>query len=829
MAFVDELPMDERALLTEIAREDDDARVRRAAVLKLMEPAALAAVAASDGDQSVRDAALQMLRDIALDAFEGVNDAESLAAVDALASFAPAKDVKALALIARTALREDVARRALGALLADPADTRSLGSIARHAVLEPIRMAAFDGLADPAEIIDVALTSEFKDTAVAAAERLSDRADLEQVAARGRNKSAVKRARGRLREMDELVAAAAALEAASLAVAAAVVVAAPVEPVMSAEDLALEEAARREADALAETERAEAEGARQRKQQDDEEAERVRAEAAAERAARDAEAHERDQKVRREALARVHHLLARVEPLAGMTDLTLKAGERGLRDARAALGALPPLPTKQDHDDVVQRVKAVVAALTPKVLELREAADWQRFANVGVQEQLCAKMEALTVPSLQSSVTSPEDIAKQVRELQQQWRAVADVPRPQGEVLWRRFKTAHDAAWATCEAHFAAEAAGRAANLVRKTELCTKAEALADSTNWIQTADEIKRLQAEWKTVGPVSRGREKTIWDRFRTACDRFFTRRQADLSERKKVWAANLAKKDALCVRVEALAESTDWDATAAEIKRLQAEWKTIGPVKKSRSEPIWQRFRTACDKFFARYAGRHDLAKAERVAAREALCVELEGLGTTHQSPVDSPESPVAPDAPADLALTVRGLRSRWLAEIAGRGVDREQAMALDARFRAAFAAVLARWPQAFAGSDLDPDANRKRMETLVRRMEGLAATVEGRRSGGDADAALSPTARMAMMLKDALAANTIGGKVDESSRLRAAAEEVGQAQASWTRIGPVQEEQRRALADRFARACRRISDRLKAQDSGLRPSGFSRPKP
>ena len=110
--------------------------------------------------------------------------------------------------------------------------------------------------------------------------------------------------------------------------------------------------------------------------------------------------------------------------------------------------------------------------------------------------------------------------------------AASDVPRPQGDVLWRRFKTAHDIVWARCEAYFAAEAQSRTENLARKIALCEQAEALADSTRWIQTAEEVKRLQAEWKAIGAVTRGQEKAVWDRFRSACDRFFTRRQADLA---------------------------------------------------------------------------------------------------------------------------------------------------------------------------------------------------------------------------------------------------------------------------------------------------------
>lgn len=899
MAFVQELPLDERELLAEVAREDADPRLRRAAVAKLMDPQTLAGVARDDADESVRAQANAMLRDIALEAFEGLAEAESLAAVDALT------DVKTLVVVARSAPREAVAERALGRVT----DLHTLGSIARHAGHESVRRAAFETLHDHAEILSVALNSEFRDPTVEAVGRITERAELEQIASRAKNKSAAKRARTIVREMDERAAAleAEAAEAAKMAAAEAAAEATPkpAEP----DPVEVERAARAEAERQAAAERARAEAAEQARARDEAAARRHEEQAAAERAraeaaedaarkatarrdarlaelaeeavraaaledlpaarrqfallrrewaslgagapgdpdvlarygeadaafaARDLAAHEEDQRARREALAKVQQFLARIEPLAARADLTLKAGERALRDVRAALGGIPPLPSKRDYEESVRRLKAVQSALMPKVQELRDVADWQRWANVGIQEQLCEKMEAL------ETVENPEEIATHVRELQEQWRQAADVPRAQGEALWRRFKAAHDAAWARCDAYFASQAEARAANLARKIALSERAEALADSTNWIQTADEIKKLQAEWKTIGQVTRGQEKAIWERFRAACDRFFTRRHADLAERKTVWAENLARKEALSAKVEALAESSDWDATAAEIKRLQNEWKTIGPVKKSRSEAMWQRFRGACDHFFTRYAQRHDVAKAERVAAREAICAELEALAAPFVSPqssvdqssadqpIDGPESatpapPSAIEAPADLMAQVRALRGRWQAELAARGVDRDRAMALDERFASAFTSVLARWPAVFGGTDLDPDANRKRMEALVHRMEELARSLGGSAPGG-ADAALSPTTRLAAMLKEALAANTIGGKVDDDSRFRAANEEARQAQASWMRIGPVPDAARRPLADRFQRALRRISD---AAGAPGRPGGAGRP--
>src|SRR4029453_7472488 len=129
-----------------------------------------------------------------------------------------------------------------------------------------------------------------------------------------------------------------------------------------------------------------------------------------------------------------------------------------------------------------------------------------------------------------------------------------------------------------------------------------------------------------------------------------------------RKAMWAENFVKKEALCLKVEALAESTEWEQTASVIRALQAEWKTVGPVKKSRSDAIWQRFRAACDAFFTRYAQRHEVARAERVAAREAICDELAAFaspsageasaGQAALASVKTEDATASAEAPADL---------------------------------------------------------------------------------------------------------------------------------------------------------------------------------
>ncbi len=937
LAFVSEIPLDDRDSIAAIACEDEDPRVRRAAVAKLMDPAVLGRIARDEPDEAVRGQAAAMLRDIALELFEGLGEAEGLDAVDALG------DPRALTHIAKSAAREIVALRALSRTT----DPHAWGSIARHSVSEAARRGALELLrerGEQAEILAVAMNSEYKDTALSCVELVTDPEQLEQIAARGKNKSAAKRARGIIREAEDRAALGRTAEAGRAgeemvgrtgarhgageegrageaggtgeAGAAGGTNTSSIHLQPDPGPAAMEEANSHEQAAAAERARAQA---AEREAQDDiardaQAAQQVReaqervareserrharlseladqaasaadqpdlasarrlfgmsrrewvdlsagdsvdaivaaryAEAEAKLSARETEMREADARARREALSRLQHLLSRVEPLSARPDLSLKAAERALRDVRTALANLPPLPAKQDAEDVSRRLKAAQAVLTPKLQELRDADDWQRWANAGVQEQLCAKMEAL------HALDDPEAIARDVRDLQDQWRKAADVPRAQADALWRRFKAAHDAVWPRCEAHFAAEAQARAENLAKKIALCEKAESLSESTRWIQTAEEVKRLQAEWKTVGAVPRGREKAIWERFRAACDRFFTRRHEDLAERKIVWAENLARKTALCEKAEALAQSIEWDQAAAALKNLQTEWKTIGPVKKTRSEAIWQRFRTACDGFFTRYAQRHDLAREDRVAAREAICAELAAFAPAPTHRASAPRAPVVPEVadgpsadnalevalppealvddspdvepPPDLLAKVRALRARWQQEIAARGVDPDRARALDGRFAAAHARVLARWPAVFAGTDLDPDANRKRMEALVSRMEALAKSVAGP-TAENADALLSPTVRLAAMLKEALAANTIGGKVEDDSRWRAAAEEVRQAQASWSRLGPVADDIRRPLVDRFQRATRRILERAgeAAKSGGAAAGGVARP--
>jgi hypothetical protein len=354
--------------------------------------------------------------------------------------------------------------------------------------------------------------------------------------------------------------------------------------------------------------------------------------------------------------------------------------------------------------------------------------------------------------------------------------------------LWDRFRTATDFIRTRCEVYFAKVREERTAALERKAAIVAEAEALAASNDWAKAPARLQELQTEWQALGPVSREPGRDLAQRFRTACNAFFARRREDLTERKRVWNENLAKKEALAARIEALVDSTDWDATAAEIKRIQAEWKTIGPVRHNKSEEIWNRFRTAADLFFQRYHNRHQILLATKLAEREAMVFELEALAS-------------ADPLPDDLGACVQQLRTTWNRSVP---IPSPEAKALTERWRVALGTVVSRGGGAFAGTDLDPEQAVRKLEKLVERIEAYLEDAP------DVDEDLSPTEALAARLRSALATNAMGGRVGDESRWRAAVDAVKDAESAWDRLRPIAGDHASAFEHRFHQACRRVQD-------------------
>src|SRR5579862_1550723 len=338
-------------------------------------------------------------------------------------------------------------------------------------------------------------------------------------------------------------------------------------------------------------------------------------------AAREAAKRDAAIKAQQDFAGRLQRLTDRAKRSAEADQITLREGERLMRDIAAGLDEASRSGSTREIDEAVERLRAVQHTLAPRVRELRDMDEWRRFANAQQQEQLIAMAEAIVLSLKNEDETGkPSDLpatARALKELHAKWQDVADAPRQHAQRLWDRFRSATDYIRTRCESYFAKLRDDLAVNLEKKTAIVAEAEAFANSTDWGKAAAKFQELQTAWQAIGPVPRHAARELPQRFRAACNQFFSRRRDDLMARKKVWTDNLSRKEALCARAEELSESTDWEAASSEMKRLQAEWKTIGPVRRAKSEVIWARFRAAADKFFERFHHRHEITIATKLA--------------------------------------------------------------------------------------------------------------------------------------------------------------------------------------------------------------------
>ena len=496
-------------------------------------------------------------------------------------------------------------------------------------------------------------------------------------------------------------------------------------------------------------------------------------------------------KSQEENLKRFHQSCRQLEALCVSERLTLKAGDRALKETEDILKQRLPLLSKKDRQEIISRVEVIRDKLSPRVQALQDTDDWKRWANLQVQESLCVEMERL------SSCKDPKESSRKMRLLQNQWKEVAVAPRLQGQALWRRFKLAQDVAYGQCETYLSVQSAERKKNFVRKQELCNKTETLGESSNWIKTANAIKALQDEWKTIGSGPRGSERAIWERFRGSCDKFFTRRNEAQKHRKEEWATSLALKEALCQKAEELSEKTDWESNAATLKKLQAEWKTIGQVRKSKAEVVWKRFHNACEQFFERYKHRDQVDLGVRVAQRENVISELEGF--CHDDfPFETSEI---------LIVRVQKACRQWQQV---PDLPRTIQQSLTARYQQALVSLMSKFPNAFDGTELDPALIINRMKKLIARLEKLISDQE------EPEENLSPTELLAKQWRERLAANTISTGYKQKinvSKWRAIEKEVKNVQQKWDRLDPVPTALGAPFTGRFQHVCQQVISQCK----------------
>ncbi len=234
----------------------------------------------------------------------------------------------------------------------------------------------------------------------------------------------------------------------------------------------------------------------------------------------------------------------------------------------------------------------------------KELRDLDLRKNYESKISLCEQAEALV---MEPSVV---EAFRKLQKLHDEWRETGPVANEYKETLWERFREASSRINKQHQEYFEGLKSEQMKNLELKTELCERSEALLTGAyttrkEWNKASDQLLEIQKVWKTIGFAPKKDNNRIYERFRTACDRFFELKRDFYAGVKSEMEHNLALKQEICEQAEALQASEDWKHATDELIALQSRWKTIGAVSRRHSDQIWRRFRAACDRFFERKA--------------------------------------------------------------------------------------------------------------------------------------------------------------------------------------------------------------------------------
>lgn len=229
-----------------------------------------------------------------------------------------------------------------------------------------------------------------------------------------------------------------------------------------------------------------------------------------------------------------------------------------------------------------------------------EAREYDFKKNLEIKTKICEAAEKLG---------TEEDVISafhQQQKLHQEFRETGPVAKELREEVWARFKAASTIINKRHQQHFESLRAKEEDNLTKKTALCEKIEEIAKEEiktagEWEKKTKDIIAIQAEWKTIGFAPQKMNVKIFERFRAACDDFFSKKAEFFKNMKQQFAENADKKRALIEQAKALQDSTEWKSTSDKLIALQKEWKTIGMVPKKLGDKLWNEFLTACNHFF------------------------------------------------------------------------------------------------------------------------------------------------------------------------------------------------------------------------------------
>ena len=310
-------------------------------------------------------------------------------------------------------------------------------------------------------------------------------------------------------------------------------------------------------------------------------------------------------------------LCERAEALAEEEDVV--GAFRTLQKLHEQWKELGPV-SKEFRESIWERFRAATAVINKKHQAFFESQKGSQKENFEAKSALCEKVEEIAKAEITDS-TAWNKLTKEIEAIQKEWKKIGFASKKENQKVYDRFRAACDAFFARKRDYYAGFKTQMQDNLARKVELCEKAEALKDSTDWKKASEDFIELQRQWKEIGPVSRKKSEQVWKRFRAACDAFFNNRDKNAGGQNSEQAANLEKKRQLIDEVRNFVVEEREDAREA-LRSFQERWNAIGFVPFKEKTRIQDAFRKALNEKFAEFrdGGSRFVGKAERAVRSE-----------------------------------------------------------------------------------------------------------------------------------------------------------------------------------------------------------------
>lgn len=268
-----------------------------------------------------------------------------------------------------------------------------------------------------------------------------------------------------------------------------------------------------------------------------------------------------------------------------------------------------PIVEKEKNDTLWQRIEKARNDYYENKQELLADKNKELMQNLDWKMEVCEQAESLAGSSKWHEATEA------FKGLFDRWKDIGHVPSiEKNDELWARFQTARDAFFSRKSAHFEQIKNEQEDNLLQKIKLVEEAESLKDHTEWKETTAAFDVLMTKWKQIGKVPYDKTDEVWQRLQAARDYFYNARRENRQEIEVKQAENLAIKEELAEKAQALKDSSDWESVTNDMNQLMSAWKKTGPVPREKSEEVWMRFLSARKHFFAKKDAAREARKAK-----------------------------------------------------------------------------------------------------------------------------------------------------------------------------------------------------------------------